>query len=127
LESYPAVHHLVSVIIGRLKTSLNAIDLLRATFPGGSITGAPKVQAMKVIAEIEPTRRGPYCGCIGYIGFNGTMDTSITIRTLAIKNNTLIFQAGGAITADSDPKEEYDEVLAKANALYKALTYDFIN
>jgi para-aminobenzoate synthetase component 1 len=122
LESYPAVHHLVSVITGKLRDKMNAIDLLRATFPGGSITGAPKIRAMEIIAEIEPTPRGPYCGSIGYIGFNGYMDTSIVIRTYAIKNNSITFQAGGAIVMDSNPEAEYQEVLAKADALYKALT-----
>jgi para-aminobenzoate synthetase component 1 len=122
LESYPAVHHLVSVITGKLRDKMNAIDLLRATFPGGSITGAPKIRAMEIIAEIEPTPRGPYCGSIGYIGFNGDMDTSIVIRTYAIKNNSITFQAGGAIVMDSNPEAEYQEVLAKADALYKALT-----
>lgn len=128
LESYKAVHHLVSVITGELCDDANAIDLLRATFPGGSITGAPKIRAMEIIAELEPTRRGPYCGSIGYIGFNGDMDSSIVIRTYAIKNNYITFQAGGAVVADSDPHAEYDESLIKANALRKALTtYDFVN
>lgn len=128
LESYAAVHHLVSVITGKLHAKLQAVDLLRATFPGGSITGAPKIRAMEIIAELEPTRRGPYCGSIGYIGFNGDMDSSIVIRTYAIKDNNVTFQAGGAVVADSDPRAEYDEVLTKANALYKALTsYDFIS
>ncbi len=122
LESYPAVHHLVSVITGKLRDKIHAIDLLCATFPGGSITGAPKIRAMEIIAEIEPTCRGPYCGSIGYIGFNGDMDTSIVIRTYAIKNNSITFQAGGAIVVDSNPEAEYQEMLTKANALYKALT-----
>ncbi|MCC2667027.1 MAG: pabB, partial [Gammaproteobacteria bacterium] len=113
---------LVSVITGKLRDKMNAIDLLCATFPGGSITGAPKIRAMEIIAEIEPTCRGPYCGSIGYIGFNGDMDTSIVIRTYAIKNNNITFQAGGAIVVDSNPEAEYQEVLTKANALHKALT-----
>ncbi len=123
LESYTAVHHLVSVITGILHDDLCAIDLLRATFPGGSITGAPKIRAMEIIAELEPTRRGPYCGSIGYIGFNGDMDSSIVIRTYAIKNKDITFQAGGAVVADSDPRAEYDEALIKANALRNALIY----
>lgn len=128
LESYAPVHHLVSVITGKLHPKRQAVDLLRATFPGGSITGAPKIRAMEIIAELEPTRRGPYCGSIGYIGFNGDMDSSIVIRTYVIKNNLVTFQAGGAVVADSEPRAEYDEVLTKANALCKALTsYDFIN
>ncbi len=120
LESYATVHHLVSVVTGKLKANLTAVDLLRATFPGGSITGAPKIRAMEIIAEIEPTARGPYCGSIGYIGFNGDMDTSITIRTIAIKNNIATFQAGGAIVADSMPLEEYEETLTKASALRRS-------
>lgn len=121
LESYATVHHLVSVVTGKLKSEMTAVDLLRATFPGGSITGAPKIRAMEIIAEIEPTKRGPYCGSVGYIGFNGDMDLSITIRTYAIKNNIVTFQAGGAVVIDSDPLSEYEETLAKAHALHKAL------
>lgn len=121
LESYASVHHLVSVVQGKLKPLFHAIDLLKACFPGGSITGAPKIRAMEIIAEIEPTSRGPYCGSIGYIGFDGTMDTSIVIRTFAIKNNSVTFQAGGAIVADSEPLDEYQEALTKANALRKLL------
>jgi para-aminobenzoate synthetase component 1 len=122
LESYTTVHHLVSVVKGVLKEECNVIDLLRATFPGGSITGAPKIRSMEIIAEIEPTCRGPYCGCIGYIGFNGDFDSSIAIRTYAIKDNQVVFQAGGAVVADSDPAAEYLETLTKANALLRALT-----
>lgn len=125
LESYAAVHHLVSVITGQLQDHFHAVDLLRATFPGGSITGAPKIRAMEIIAELEPTCRGPYCGSIGYIGFNGDMDSSIVIRTYAIKNKDITFQAGGAVVADSSPHDEYEEALLKANALRRALTYDF--
>ncbi|MBV8803120.1 MAG: aminodeoxychorismate synthase component I [Gammaproteobacteria bacterium] len=122
LETYATVHHLVSVITGQLNPGLSAIDLLCATFPGGSITGAPKIRAMEIIAEIEPNQRGPYCGSIGYISFNGDMDSSIVIRTYAIKNNIVTFQAGGAIVADSDPLNEYQETLVKASALRNALT-----
>ena len=100
---------------------VDAVDLLRATFPGGSITGAPKIRAMEIIAELEPTRRGPYCGAIGWLGGDGWMDTSITIRTYAIKNGRVAFQAGGGIVADSDPAAEYEETLAKAKALIEAL------
>jgi para-aminobenzoate synthetase component 1 len=121
LESYTSVHHLVSVVTGELHAHLQAIDLLRAAFPGGSITGAPKVRAMEIIAEVEPTARGPYCGSVGYLGFNGDLDCSITIRTFAIKGRTVTFQAGGAIVADSDPLEEYEETLIKAKALRHAL------
>ncbi len=124
LESYATVHHLVSVVTGKLKPRLTAIDLLRAAFPGGSITGAPKIRAMEIIAEIEPTHRGPYCGSIGYIGFNGDMDVSIAIRTFGIKNNIVTFQAGGAVVADSHAAAEYEETLTKARALRKALIGD---
>jgi para-aminobenzoate synthetase component I len=130
LESYATVHHLVSVVSGELLEGLSAIDLLQATFPGGSITGAPKIRAMEIINEIEPTARGPYCGCIGYLGFDGNMDCSITIRTFALHNGTLTFQAGGAVVADSDPVLEYEETLAKARVLLLALTgqcHDFVN
>jgi len=121
LESYATVHHLVSVVKGELYEDKSAIDLLKACFPGGSITGAPKVRAMEIIAKVEPTRRGPYCGSIGYIGFDGNMDTSIVIRTYCIKDNVLTFQAGGAIVLDSDPEMEYEETLIKAGALKNAL------
>lgn len=122
LESYASVHHLVSVVEGKLKKQYKALDLFTACFPGGSITGAPKIRAMEIIAEIEPTSRGPYCGSIGYIGFDGAMDTSIVIRTCVIKNNVATFQAGGAIVADSNPEEEYEETLTKARALHKVLS-----
>ena len=118
LESYARVHHLVSAVSGRLRDGLGAVDLLRACFPGGSITGAPKIRAMEIIAELEPTRRGPYCGAIGFIGFDGAMDSNIAIRTLALKGGRAVFQVGGGIVAESDPAAEYDETLAKAAALF---------
>jgi para-aminobenzoate synthetase component 1 len=121
LESFATVHHLVSTVTGELRPGLDAVDLLRATFPGGSITGAPKIRAMEIIAELEPTRRGPYCGAIGWVGCDGRMDTSITIRTYAIKERQVAFQAGGGIVADSDPAAEYEETLDKARALIEAL------
>jgi para-aminobenzoate synthetase component 1 len=122
LESFATVHHLVSTIVGELQPGLTAVDLLAACFPGGSITGAPKIRAMEIIAELEPTRRGPYCGSIGYIGFDGSMDTSIVIRTYAMRNGRVTFQAGGGIVADSTPADEYAETLAKARALITALS-----
>jgi para-aminobenzoate synthetase component I len=121
LESFATVHHLVSTVTGELRPGLDAVDLLRATFPGGSITGAPKIRAMEIIAELEPTARGPYCGSIGWLGFDGWMDTSITIRTYAMKDRHVAFQAGGGIVADSEPSAEYEETLAKARALIDAL------
>lgn len=122
LESYATVHHLVSTVEGRLNPGAGAVDLLQATIPGGSITGAPKIRAMEIIAELEPTWRGPYCGNVGYISFTGDMDTSIVIRTYAIQGSTVTFQAGGGIVADSDPAAEYEETIDKAQALMDALT-----
>jgi para-aminobenzoate synthetase component 1 len=124
LESYATVHHLVSTVEGKLNPEFDAIDLLRATFPGGSITGAPKVRAMEIIAELEPTTRGPYCGSIGYIGFDGAMDTSIVIRTYLVKGNRVTFQAGGGIVADSAPADEYIETLTKVESLFNVLTLE---
>jgi para-aminobenzoate synthetase component 1 len=121
-EAFATVFHLVSTIVGELEPGKSALDLLRASFPGGSITGAPKIRAMEIIAELEPTQRGPYCGTIGYMGFDGTMDSNIVIRTYALSGSTVTFQAGGGIVADSDPAEEYEESLAKARALIDALS-----
>jgi para-aminobenzoate synthetase component 1 len=121
LETYASVHHLVSVIKAELKNGYDAFDVLQATFPGGSITGAPKIRAMELIAKLEPNRRGPYCGSAGFISFHGDMDTSILIRTYAIKNDTITYQAGGAVILDSVPELEYEETLHKAYALTQAL------
>ena len=121
LESHPTVHHLVSVVEGTLENGRSAFDLLRAAFPGGSITGAPKLRAMQIIAELEPSRRSIYCGTIGYVSFAGDMDTSIVIRTLVVAGDRVWFQAGGGIVADSDPVAEYEETLDKARALVEAL------
>lgn len=117
LESFASVHHLVSTITARLKGECGPIDLLRACFPGGSITGAPKIRAMEIIEEIEPTRRAAYCGSIGYIGFDGSMDTNILIRTLSFHNNKVSLQTGGGIVAESDPESEYQETLDKAHKI----------
>jgi para-aminobenzoate synthetase component 1 len=114
LETYSHVHHLVSVIRGRLRSDLAATDLLRAAFPGGSVTGAPKVRAMEIISELEPTARGPYCGSLGYISFDGAMDTSILIRTFTMARGWVQFPVGGGIVADSRPVDEYRETWAKA-------------
>jgi para-aminobenzoate synthetase component 1 len=121
LESYRTVHHLVSEVVGRLRPGLGPVDLLRAAFPGGSVTGAPKVRAMEIIAELEPTARGPYCGSLGYIGFDGRMDTNILIRTFTIGRGWMQFPVGGGIVADSTPEAEYDETLHKAEGLLRAL------
>jgi para-aminobenzoate synthetase component 1 len=122
LEHHPTVHHLVSTVVGELDPAADAVDLLRATFPGGSITGAPKVRAMEIIAELEPTRRGVYCGSIGYLSGSGAMDTSIVIRTFLALRGQVYFQAGGGIVADSDPELEYRETVDKARALIEALS-----
>lgn len=121
LESFASVHHLVSTVVGELRPGTTAADLLRASFPGGSITGAPKIRAMEIIAELEPTQRGPYCGSIGYIGFDGALDTSIVIRTISFKDGVATFQVGGGIVADSNPGDEFEETLAKGRCLFACL------
>ncbi len=118
LESYEHVHHLVSVVTGELLPGASAIDLLGASFPGGSITGAPKVRAMEIIAELEPTARGPYCGSLAFVGFNGAMDSSILIRSLTYAGGYVQAGVGGGIVADSDPEAEYQETMHKAAGLF---------
>jgi len=121
VESYTNVHHLVSTVTGTLAPCEDALSLLRACFPGGSITGAPKQRAMQIIEELEPHRRGVYCGAIGYVGFDGGMDCNITIRTLVYANGEIRGWAGGGIVADSQADAEYRETLDKANAMLKVL------
>ncbi len=121
LETYPTVFHLTSTVKGRLREDKSRIDLLKATFPGGSITGAPKVRAMEIIDELEPTRRSVYTGSIGYLSFNGEMDLNIVIRTFLVKGGRAYFQVGGGIVYDSEPEAEYTETLDKAKALVQAL------
>ena len=121
VESFARVHHLVSTVRGRLAPGENALTLLRGCFPGGSVTGAPKLRAMQIIEELEPQRRGVYCGAIGYIGFDGNMDTNIAIRTLVHSRNLTRFWAGGGIVADSDVQAEYQETLDKAAAILDLL------
>ena len=121
LETYPTLFHLTSTIVGQLKEGVGRIDLLKATFPGGSITGAPKVRSMEIIDELEPTRRSVYTGSLGYLGFDGDLDLNIVIRTFLIKGGKAYFQAGGAVVFDSDPESEYQETLDKARALFEAL------
>ncbi|MCS0333446.1 aminodeoxychorismate synthase component 1 [Vibrio diabolicus] len=121
IESFPAVHHLVSTIRANLDEQYSPADLLRACFPGGSITGAPKVRAMQIIEELEPHRRSAYCGSIGYISRHGRMDTSITIRTLVAENHKLYAWAGGGVVADSDCASEYQETLDKLSKILPAL------
>ena len=120
LESYAGVHHLVSVVTGTLRCELDALDLVAATFPGGSITGAPKIRAMDIITEIEGDARELYCGAIGRIGFDGALDTSIAIRTVFLDGHTAVLQAGGGVTLLSEPGPEYDETLTKAARVFQA-------
>lgn len=121
VEKYPNVHQLVSSVTGNLRSEHDAIDLLTACFPGGSVTGAPKIRAMEIIDEIEPVQRGVYCGAIGYIGFDGSMQLSIPIRTMVKKAEQVYLQVGGGIVADSDPDAEYQETLDKARGGLEAL------
>lgn len=121
LETHPTVHHLVSTVSGRLRRECDAIDLLRATFPGGSITGAPKIRAMQIIQELEPTDRSVYTGSIGYFGLSGTASFNIAIRTLICTGDLAHIYAGGGIVADSVPEDEYRETQAKALGLRRAL------
>ncbi len=122
VESFASVHHLVSVVQGRLRAGQDAVSLLRSCFPGGSITGAPKKRAMEIIAELEPGRRGPYCGAIGYIGYDGAMDTSITIRTAACAHGVMTYRAGGGLVMDSDEEAEYQETRDKARAFLRLVS-----
>lgn len=119
LQRFTNVHHLVSIVRGVLASGYHALDLLRGCFPGGSITGAPKLRAMEIIEELEPHRRGIYCGSIGYIGFDGSMDSNISIRTAVICNQSMTFFAGGGVVADSDCDKEYQETLDKASQFLK--------
>ncbi len=124
IERYSTVWQMVSSVTGELRPELEAIDLLRACFPGGSVTGCPKIRAMEIIEELEVVRRGVYCGAIGYLSFTGAMDTSIAIRTLLLAGDRLHLQVGGAVVADSNPEAEYAETLAKSRAGLTALTAD---
>jgi para-aminobenzoate synthetase component I len=121
IEAHPTVFHLVSTVEGKLRAGASAVDCLRACFPGGSITGAPKIRAMEIIEELEPTRRGVYTGAIGYLGWNGQADLSIAIRTMVQAGGWLSFNVGGGIVADSVPEAEYQETLDKAQGMLRAL------
>jgi anthranilate synthase component 1 len=120
IERFSHVMHIASDVQGRLREGLDAIDALAAGFPAGTLTGAPKVRAMEIIEELEPTRRGIYAGCIGYFAANGTMDTCIGLRTAVVKDGTMYVQAGAGIVADSDPQAEYEETRQKAQSLLRA-------
>ncbi|MCX7015180.1 MAG: anthranilate synthase component I [Candidatus Sumerlaeota bacterium] len=123
IERYSHVMHIVSSVTGRLRPGLDAYDAIKATFPHGTVSGAPKIRAMEIIDECEKSRRGPYAGCVGYFSFDGNCDTCITIRTLLIKEGMSWVQAGGGIVADSDPATEYQETVNKASALFRAVEF----
>ena len=124
LETHPTVYHLSATIVGTLRDGVSALDLLRAASPGGSVTGCPKIRAMQIINELEPSRRNVYCGSIGYLGLDGSMCMNIAIRTMILDRGKLHLHAGGAIVADSDPQAEYEETLAKARGMFRALGYE---
>jgi para-aminobenzoate synthetase component I len=121
IESYPTVHHMVSTVRGRLRRDVGLVDCLRACFPGGSITGAPKVRAMEIIEELEPNRRGLYTGSLGYLGYDGSMDLNIVIRTMVLRGGRVHFSVGGGVVADSTAEGEYAETFDKARALFQSL------
>jgi anthranilate/para-aminobenzoate synthase component I len=124
IETHPTVYHGVATIEGQLRNDVGLVELLRATFPGGSVTGAPKIRAMEIIEELEPVRRGPYCGAIGYISADGQMQFNIAIRTIVVTGAKAYVSVGGGIIADSNPKDEYEETLVKARALFDVLGVD---
>jgi len=121
IERYSHVMHIVSNVRGKLSRGKDSYDVIRACFPAGTVSGAPKIRAMQIIDELEPTRRGPYAGAVGYFGFSGNMDTCITIRTLVVKDGVAYIQAGGGVVADSDPAAEYQETVNKAKAMMRAV------
>jgi para-aminobenzoate synthetase component 1 len=121
VETFPFVHHLVSEVTGKLKPGFGLFDLWAAAFPGGSVTGAPKVRAMEIISELEPTARGPYCGSLGWLGWDGSSDSNILIRTFTAARGWVQFPVGGGIVVDSNPAREYEETLHKATGLLRAL------
>ncbi len=123
IERYSHVMHIVSNVVGRLKPGMNAMDVLKATFPAGTVSGAPKIRAMEIIDELEPVRRGIYAGAVGYIGWQGNMDTAIAIRTAVLKDNRLNIQAGAGVVADSIPELEWKETMNKARALFRAAAF----
>jgi anthranilate/para-aminobenzoate synthase component I len=122
LEQYSHVNHLVSQVAGTLRPDASGFDLLRAVFPGGTITGVPKIRCMEIIEELEPVRRGPYTGSMGYVCWSGDLDFNILIRTLVVRNGKGYLQVGAGIVADSDPAREYEETLHKAQAFLSALS-----
>lgn len=121
IERYSHVMHIVSNVEGTLLDHKDGFDLLRATFPAGTVSGAPKIRAMEIIDELEPTKRGMYAGCVGYFDFSGNLDSCITIRTVLFKKNQAYIQVGAGIVADSDPRKEYEETINKAMAMFKSI------
>jgi len=121
IERYSHVMHIASDVTGKLCNDKTSFDVLRAAFPAGTLSGAPKVRAMQIIDELEPTRRGPYGGAIGYFSFNGNLDTCITLRTIVVKDGMAYVQAGGGVVADSVPGDEYEETRNKARAALRAI------
>jgi len=121
VERYSHVMHLVSHVTGQLRDDMTAFDALRACFPAGTVSGAPKIRAMEIIAELEGERRGTYAGAVGYFSFSGNMDTAIAIRTMVVKDGAAYIQAGGGVVFDSDPETERLESLHKMNALLRAI------
>jgi para-aminobenzoate synthetase component 1 len=121
IESHPTVYHGAATVEGVLRDDVGFVDLLRAVFPGGSVTGAPKIRAMEIIDELEPVRRGPYCGAIGYLAVDGRIEFNVAIRTMIVKDRLVHIPVGGGIVADSDPAAEYEETLVKARAMFAAL------
>ena len=121
IEKYSHVMHIVSNVVGKLKKEFDAFDLIKASFPAGTVSGAPKVRAMEIIDELEDRKRGPYAGAVGYFSFSGEMDTCIAIRTLVLQNGKAYVQAGGGVVADSNPEKEYEETINKARAVLRAL------
>ena len=121
IERYSHVMHIVSNVVGKLRAGMSGLDVLRATFPAGPLSGAPKVRAMEIIQELEPVKRGIYSGAVGYLSWDGNMDTAIAIRTAVVKQGTLAVQAGAGIVYDSDPDTEWQETMSKARAIFRAV------
>ncbi|MCS7284478.1 MAG: anthranilate synthase component I family protein, partial [Hydrogenobacter thermophilus] len=122
VERYSHVMHIVSHVVGQIKEGLDAVDVIKATFPAGTVSGAPKVRAMQIIEELEPERRGIYAGSVGYLSFQGNTDMAIAIRTAVLRGDEVFVQAGAGIVADSDPEREWWECISKAKALMKAVS-----
>jgi anthranilate synthase component 1 len=121
VERYSHVMHISSTVSGELAPGRTSLDALRAAFPAGTVSGAPKIRAMEIIAELEPDRRGSYAGALGYVGFDGNLDMAITLRTIAIAGGVAYIQAGAGVVADSRPEREYEETLEKAGAMFAAV------